>query len=96
MFYFVNGSIRIAQLLHAAAAADNVMMKMMVKMKMMMKKMMEMVKMMKVVKKMVKMMVNNSRKHGKKEPQLFFHCGSFDDLDLQSLNECRFVFWFTN
>jgi hypothetical protein len=96
MFCFVNGSIRIAQLLHAAAA-DNVMMKMMVKMKMMMmKKMMEMVKMMKVVKKMVKMMVNNSRKHGKKESQLFFHCGSFDDLDLQSLNERRFVFWFTN
>jgi hypothetical protein len=35
---------------------------------------------------------NTSRKHGKKEPQSFSHCGSFDHLDLQSLNECKFVF----
>jgi hypothetical protein len=28
----------------------------------------------------------------KKEPQLFFHCRSFDQPDMQSLNECRLVF----
>ena len=33
-----------------------------------------------------------SRKHGKKEPQLFYHCGSFDHHDLQSLNNCIFAF----
>jgi hypothetical protein len=33
-----------------------------------------------------------SRKHGNKEPQLFFHCGSFDHPDLQSLNECIYFF----
>ena len=32
----------------------------------------------------------------KKEPQSFSHCGSFDHPDLQSLNECIFVFWFTS
>ena len=38
-----------------------------------------------------------SRKHGKKEPQLFVHCGSFDHPDLQSLNDCRFlIFLFYN
>jgi hypothetical protein len=35
---------------------------------------------------------NTSRKHGKKEPQSFSHCGSFDHPDLQSLNDCIFVF----
>ena len=34
-----------------------------------------------------------SRKHGKKEPQPFSHCGSFDHHDLQSLNNCIFVFF---
>ncbi len=41
------------------------------------------------------MLVNlgcSSRKHGKKEPQLFSHCSSFDHHALQSLNNCRFVF----
>jgi hypothetical protein len=28
----------------------------------------------------------------KKEPRSFSHCGSFDHRDLQSLNECIFVF----
>ena len=36
----------------------------------------------------------NSRHHGKKEPQLFYHCGSFDHPDLQSLNNCKFVCFF--
>jgi hypothetical protein len=31
-----------------------------------------------------------SRKYGKKEPQSFFHYGSFDHPDLQSLNYCIF------
>ena len=35
---------------------------------------------------------NTSRKHGKKEPQSFSHCGSFDHHALQWLNICRFVF----
>ena len=35
---------------------------------------------------------HTSRKYGKKEPQSFSHCGSFDHLDLQSLNNCIFVF----
>jgi hypothetical protein len=30
-----------------------------------------------------------SRKHGKKEPHSFFHYGSFDHPELQSLNECK-------
>jgi len=34
-----------------------------------------------------------SRKHGKKELQLFVHCGSFDQPDLQSLNDCKFFFF---
>jgi hypothetical protein len=34
-----------------------------------------------------------SRKHGKKERQTFVHCGSFDHLDLQSLNDCKFFFF---
>ena len=33
-----------------------------------------------------------SRKHGKKEPQLFFYCSSFDHHALQLLNNCIFVF----
>jgi hypothetical protein len=35
---------------------------------------------------------STSRKHGKKEPQSFSHCGSFDHPNLQSLNDCRFSF----
>ena len=35
---------------------------------------------------------NTSRKHGKKELRLFFHCGSFDHPHMQSLNDCKFVF----
>ena len=35
---------------------------------------------------------NTSRKHGKKEPHTFSYCGSFDHPDLQSINECIFVF----
>jgi hypothetical protein len=35
-----------------------------------------------------------SRKHGKKEPQSFVHCGRFDHPDLQSQNGCKFFFWF--
>jgi hypothetical protein len=34
-----------------------------------------------------------SRKHGKKEPQSFSHCGSFDHPDVQSLTAHLF-FWF--
>jgi hypothetical protein len=34
-----------------------------------------------------------SRKHGKKESQSFVHCSSFDHLDLQSLNDCKFFFF---
>jgi hypothetical protein len=34
-----------------------------------------------------------SRKHGKKEPHSFVHCGSLDHPDLQSLNDCRFFFF---
>jgi hypothetical protein len=34
--------------------------------------------------------VNTSRKHGKKEPQSFVHCGSFDHPDMQSLNDYKF------
>jgi hypothetical protein len=34
-----------------------------------------------------------SRKRCKKEPQLFFHCDSFDHPDLQSLNNCIFFFF---
>ena len=34
-----------------------------------------------------------STKHGKKEPQSFSHCGSFDHPDLQSVNDCKFVFF---
>jgi hypothetical protein len=34
------------------------------------------------------------RKHGKKEPQSFVHCGgSFDHPDLHSLNDYKFVFF---
>jgi hypothetical protein len=33
-----------------------------------------------------------SRKRDKKELQPFFHCGLFDHPDLQSLNNCKFVF----
>jgi hypothetical protein len=36
---------------------------------------------------------DTSRKHGKKEPQSFSHCGSFDHHDLQSVNDWRFVFF---
>jgi hypothetical protein len=36
--------------------------------------------------------LNTSRKHCKKEPQSFFHCGSFDHLDLQSLKWLHIVF----
>jgi hypothetical protein len=32
-----------------------------------------------------------SRKHSKKEPQLFSHCGSLDHLDLQLVNDCKLV-----
>jgi hypothetical protein len=35
---------------------------------------------------------HTSRKHGKKEPQSFSHCIFFYQHDLQSLNECKFVF----
>ena len=31
-----------------------------------------------------------SRKHCEKELQSFSHCGSFDHLDMQSLNDCIF------
>ena len=31
--------------------------------------------------------------HGKIEPQLFSHCDSFDHPDMQSLNDCIFVFF---
>ena len=31
------------------------------------------------------------RKHGKKEPQAFVHCGSFGHPDLHSLNDYKFV-----
>jgi hypothetical protein len=34
-----------------------------------------------------------SRKHGKKEPRSFVHCGSFDHPDLQSLNDYIFFFF---
>jgi hypothetical protein len=34
-----------------------------------------------------------SRKHGKTEPQLFSHCGSFDHPDLQSINEMQICFF---
>ena len=34
----------------------------------------------------------NCKKHGKKEPQSFSHCGSFDHHARQSLNNCIFVF----
>jgi hypothetical protein len=37
-----------------------------------------------------------SRKHGKKEPQSFFHCGSFDHPDMQSLKNFRLVFMVGN
>ena len=38
-----------------------------------------------------------SRKHCQKELQSFFHCSSFDHLDLQSLNDYIFVFlWCTD
>ena len=37
-------------------------------------------------------LVYTSRKHGKKEPQSFSHCGSFNHHALQSLNNYRFVF----
>ena len=33
-----------------------------------------------------------SRKHGKKEPQSFVHCGSFEHLDLHLLNDYKLVF----
>jgi hypothetical protein len=36
---------------------------------------------------------NTSRKHYDKEPQSFSHCSSLDHLDLQSLNDYKFVFW---
>jgi hypothetical protein len=36
---------------------------------------------------------STGRKHGKKEPHSFSYCGSFDHPNLQSLNECRFVFF---
>ena len=36
----------------------------------------------------------SSRKHGKKEPQSFVHCGSFDEFDLQSLNDCMFFLFY--
>ena len=35
-----------------------------------------------------------SRKHGEKEPQLVFHCGSFDHPDLQSHNDYKTYFSF--
>ena len=35
---------------------------------------------------------NTSRKHGEKNRNHYFHCGSFDHHALQSLNNCRFVF----
>ena len=34
-----------------------------------------------------------SRKHGKKELQSFSHCKSFDQPDLQSLNDYIYVFF---
>jgi hypothetical protein len=34
---------------------------------------------------------NTSRKHGKKEPQSFVHCGSFDHPDMHLLNDYKFV-----
>jgi hypothetical protein len=34
-----------------------------------------------------------SRKHGKKEPQSFVHCGSFDHLDMHSLNDYKLGFF---
>ena len=37
--------------------------------------------------------MNTSRKHGKKEPQSFVQCGSFDHPDLHSLNDYNFVFF---
>jgi len=36
---------------------------------------------------------NTSKKRCKKEPQSFSHCGSFDHLDLQKLNDCSFFFF---
>jgi hypothetical protein len=33
-----------------------------------------------------------SNKYGKKEPQSFSHCGSFDHRNLQSLNDCKSIF----
>ena len=33
-----------------------------------------------------------SRKHGKKEPQSFVHCASFDHPDMHSFNDYKFVF----
>jgi hypothetical protein len=38
--------------------------------------------------------VDTSRKHCKKEPQLFSHCGSFVHLDLQSLKESVFIIFY--
>ena len=35
---------------------------------------------------------HTSWKHGKKEPQSFFHCGSFDHHALRSLNNYKYVF----
>jgi hypothetical protein len=43
--------------------------------------------------------VNTSTKHGKKEPQSFVHCGSFDHPDMQSLNDYKifsFLFYDCN
>jgi hypothetical protein len=38
-----------------------------------------------------------SRKHGKKEPQLFVHCSPVDHHDLHLFNNYNFLFfWFTN
>ena len=39
--------------------------------------------------------MSTSRKHCKKEPQLFSNCDSFDHPNLQSLNNCKvFLFCF--
>ena len=46
----------------------------------------------KLVNKIVLSNIITGRKHGKKESQLFSHCGSFDHHALQPLNNCMYVF----
>ena len=52
-----------------------------------------------LVKSFIYLSLHTSRKHGEKEPQLFFHCGSFDHPGLHSLNNYKisfFILWLQN